>query len=299
MDSLEEDKKKPHDFSLFRYQMYVNEPFQPDLNGIGGVQTAQELKEKRNGILRELLHLLPDKLDRKNHRYQVVYQNLDATQYLLSVEAKRSKKVTQNRQNKRVSHEPFAWIAIDTDDDVQAIAIAQASDLRIETVIKHLTSDLQKLLSHRGLEFIVNSIKREDGFWEYVRENKNTLKEVIFSINPPNMPALSQTVGSQLSELIKSTQAKKADLSLNAKNGDVLSLEKRDARLRHFVDYMNMGGGNYKFKLRGSSRLHSPDNIQKILVATPQPESQLLEVSVESPHASVLTRIRVEFKIAP
>lgn len=294
------DKNKPKDFWLYRYQIFVSEPFQPELNGFEekkGIKTATDLKAIRNDILREIIPALPSKKDHRNHCYQITSISEDGTQILLTAEAQRSRKVMQNRIPKNVPHQPWAWIAIDTDDDVQTIAIAPASDMRQETINRVLTSNLQRILKKKGLDFVTHSIKRDNGFWEFVQENKGTLREVTFTVSPPNMAGISKTVGQQLTELIKSTQARQANVSLKAQRGATLELQEGNTRLRNFVDHVNKGGGDYSFLRKGSVKKETPRNIQKTIVATPQPDTQLIEVETTSPATAILTKIRIECKL--
>lgn len=295
-----EEKNKPQNFWLYRYQIFVSEPFQPELYGIEekrGIKTSADLKAIRNNILRGIIPALPNTKDNRNHCYQITSISEDRTQFLLTAEAQRSRKVMQNRTPKNVPHQPWAWIAIDTDDDVQTIAIAPVSDMRQDTINRVLTSNLQRILKKKGLDFVTHSIKRDDGFWEYVQENKGALREVTFTVSPPNMPGISTTVGSQLTELIKSTQAKQGNISLKAPRGATLELHQGNTRLRNFVDHVNKGGGDYSFLRKGSTKKDTPKNIQKSIVATPHPTVQLFEVDIDSPAASILTKIRVDYKI--
>lgn len=299
-NSIITEKKKPQKFWLYRYQIFVTEPFQPELNGLPGtrqIKTSSELKAIRNEILRELIPALPNKKDTRNHCYQITQTYERGTQFLLTAEAQRSKKVMQDRNPKKVPHQPWAWIAIDTADDVQTIAIAPVSDMRQETINNVLTSNLQRLLKEKGLDFVTHSIKREDGFWEYVRENRGMLREVTFTVSPPNMAGISKTVGQQLTELIKSTQAKQANVSLKAQRGATLELQEGNTRLRNFVDHVDKGGGDYSFIRKGSVKKETPRNIQKTIVATPQPDTQLIEVETTSPTTAILTKIRIECKL--
>lgn len=295
------EKTKPKEFKLYRYQLYVQEPFQPELQGVhpgNNIETPIQLKEERNAIMREALGLIPQVATLTNHGYKIILTAGEGSQYLLMADSQRSKKITtRDHIDKKVDHHPWAWIAIDTADDVQTIAIAPESDMRVETVMNKLTSNLQRLLKKRGLTFIAHPIISETAFWKFVRENEGKLREVTFTVSPPNMAGLSRTVGQQLTEIIKTTKARKAEVSLKASRGEDLKLLQSDARLKNFVDYVGHGGGGCTFKRKGSSKIIDLKNEQESIMATPAPHVQLVEIEATSPGASILTKIRIKYRI--
>ncbi len=295
------EKTKPKEFWLYRYQLYVQEPFERTLQGVlteKNIETPAQLKEARNTIMREVLEHLPQTATLTNHGYKIIRTEGEGTQYLLMADSQRSRKITtKDHVDKKVDHHPWAWIAIDTADDVQTIAIAPESDMRVDTAMNKLTGNLQRLLKKRGLEFIANPIINDTAFWKFVRENEGSLREVTFTVSPPNMAGLSHTVGKQLTEIIKTTKAKKADVSLKAPRGKNLELQKGDARLRNFVDYIGQGGGGCTFVKKGSPRKIELKNERETIIATPVPPEQLIEIETTSSAASVLTKIRIKYKI--
>ena len=295
------EKTKPKEFWLYRYQLYVLEPFHPELQGIhtgNNIETPTQLKEARNTIMREALEHLPNTATLTNQGYKIIRTEGEGTQYLLMADSQSSKKITtRDHIDKKVDHHPWAWIAIDTADDVQTIAIAPESDMRVETAMNKLTGNLQRILKKRGLTFIAHPIINDTAFWKFVRENEGNLREVTFTVSPPNMAGLSRTVGQQLTELIKTTKAKKADVSLKAPRGEELKLLQSDARLKNFVDYVSQGGGDCTFKKKGSSKKIDLKNERESIMATPAPQEQLVEIEATSPGVSVLTKIRIEYRI--
>lgn len=265
---MKERNNTPQEFYLYRYQLHINQPFQPELNIGGGCKTEEEIANKRQILMLEAVEFLLKKNPKNTHKYQLCKKNEDETRVLLTAEVNRRKKFVQNMQPHTVLHQPYAWIAIDSDLDIQTIAVAQESDLRHETVIKHLAQNLEIFLSQRGLHITVNAIYRKDSFWNFVSEHKSQLREVNFVIHPPNMSKLTEKVGVNITNLIESIDAKCAKLACSAKQNQNLHLEKNNTRLSGLVSYVQAGGGQYSFKLKGDKKDYKPKDQQKTFKAT-------------------------------
>lgn len=282
-------------FYLYRYQLHVNYPFQIELSIENGCKTPEELKNKRPEFMRQAICDLPTHDFKGEYKFTDFQPYNDNTQFLFCEEANRKKRITKDHKDIDVSHQPFAWIAVDTDPSVQVIAIAPKSDLNHETVASHLSKSLQASLAKRGLTINVATIKRDDSFWNFVTNHKDLVKKVNFSINPPNMPALSRMVGKQVMDLATSLGAKRGDMSFSAGKSQVLQLSKEDSNLKGLVTYVQSGGGDVWFKLKGSKRKLYPENQQETLSAFIHQDDDLFAFSSGTPDASILTRIRSNY----
>lgn len=292
------DPEVPQTFYLYRYQLHINEPFQPSLKLGKGCTTKKELSQKRQELFKEAINFIQSKSSKNTHRYQLVDTNEDETCFLLTAEADRRKRIVQNKKAQSVVHQPFAWIAINTDPNFQTIAVAQESDLRQEAVVTHLGQNLEIFLAERGLHISISPIFKQDSFWSFVNEHKHKLKEVSFVIHPPNMPALTKRIGEDVAKLAASLDAENANLSYKAKRSKPLQLRKSDRKLSGLVYYVQGGGGTFFFRLEGDSKKHILKKQQQSFRASISDGEDIFKMTDDnSDNAYILTKLPSQGKL--
>lgn len=284
------------DFLLYRYQISVSESFiQKDL--FKPNDTKEELQKNKNAILRDVLQHLPQLADDESLHFVPETCGNSGTQFLFHVQKQTTKSVEQDFTDLDVKHQPSAWLAIETDDDYQVIAIQNRFQPKPNTVIDKLSEVVQNQLIEQGLIFQAHTIKRQNGFWEFVDEHKESIKSVLFKVSPPNMPALSRVLGNKLNEIVSSTSAETGELKLTAPRNQTLQLNHRDRNLSGLVAYIDLGGGDYSFKQSGSQKNLRPKQIVEVVTAAPKEENMLLQRDVHDSRTSIFRKIAEFFRL--
>lgn len=288
----QDSKHTPTEFLLFRYQLFVDiANFRPGLESIGGIETPQELYKQRNELFRQALEFLPQTPHNAKLTYSIE-QKKSKTQYLLLAQADRMKKITQQQEDFLVPHQPYSWIAIDMMPGHQVIGITSRTDLHAAYVANKLAERLQKLLKDFYLDLQVEEIRNPRSFWKIAEEHEGKIQQVCITINPPNMPELTEEFDKELTEFTQSAQAKQTDLILKSHRGQQLEINENNPRLAALAHYADNGGGKYYFKTTDSKRPIRPVGAQESLTATPMAEKMLIEEDKDSPKTSILTKLR-------
>lgn len=281
-ENIDISSKTPTDFQLYRYQLSVITNRHPNL--IGDNPSDEELKEQRNAFMREMLHKLKDiEYNKWKVRFTPWYGQKDENQFLFLMEASKPKSVVQDFQKKMVANTPYVWLAIDTHDDYQVIAIEQGKEISPDMVISKLTMLLQEHAKHQGYTFIINSIKNSQSFWDYVKANDKNLSAIRFTISPPNLPDLSDCIGKDIRDFIGSIGGKQARFETVARKGEVLDLSESNKKLSKLVKFADMGGGDYSFRRKSSKRFDTPKHIVRTVTAEPAEEETLIPNSADAP----------------
>ena len=291
--TFEKEKHLPMSFQVYRYQL----PVLTLRQGLLGREnkTEEELKRDRNETFRKIISsLLEADTEKWKVRFTLQYQSEDQEQYVIIMESLRQKRITYELEQRVVPNQPYVWLAIDTNEKSQVIAVQRGKELAVETVINTLSSLIHKDIEKEGYSLTINPIRRPQSFWEFVKENQGTIKEVCFIISPPNMPQLSQAIGKDVQTFVQSTNGKEGRISAVARKGESLELSESNSRLESIVRFVDDGGGDYFFRRGNKKRKEKPKDRERIIEAAPLEESPPL---IKESEGGVLTKIRELFSL--
>lgn len=118
-------------------------------------------------------------------------------------------------------------MAIDTNEDIQVIAIEQQRDFStlLNTPLNALKKQLNKLLKDKYLIVKINPIQKPSTFWRFVKEHEDDIKEVEFEVSAPNMPELTSMIGLEMSTLLSTTNSSTGNIAMKAANSTALVLD--------------------------------------------------------------------------
>lgn len=288
------DIYSPTSFIVYRYLLTksdcVQGQFFQDLKG------PEDAHNRRKDLMCDALDSLPT-LSEKGKMHFWKEPTGKQGEYLFHVQLETQRTVEQDFKQKSVKHEPSAWLAINTDENCQTIAVEDVAQPRHQNVIKRLTTFLQPYFQERGLVLVINAISQENKFWDYVKANRSQIREVIFTISPPNMAGLNTSIAKEMSSLAEATQAQKIEVSVTSRRKQELELQTDNVELAELVNSVENGGGNYAFKLRSSDKLRKPERVERDIVAAPKEENTLIEKDIDDPHTSILTKIKHFFTL--
>lgn len=288
------DNYSPVTFIVYRYLLTKTEVSQGNL--FDDVKNPDDAHSRRKELMCNALDSL-QKLSEKGKIHFWKEPTGNPCEYLFHVQLETQRVVEQDFKQKMVKHEPSAWLAINTDENSQTIAVEDSSQLRHQNVIKRLATFLQPYFKERGLALMINPISRQNKFWDYVDENRSQIREVIFTINPPNMAGLNSSIAEEMSSLAGTMQAKKIEVAVTSRRQQDLELKKDNPNLVQLVNSVENGGGDYAFKFRNSSKLIKPDKVEQDIVAAPKEKDSLIAREVNDAHTPILTKLKHFFTL--
>ena len=290
---------KNRNFLIYRYQVIPDmRSFIPDM--LNGIETVDNLRKNKTFFFREALNFLQQTTKLHKIRFIEGYKSSDSSQYLFRLQAQRTKRVEQNFEKKLVPHQPSIWMAIDTNEDIQVIAIEQQRDFStlLNTPLNALKKQLNKLLKDKYLIVKINPIQKPSTFWRFVKEHEDDIKEVEFEVSAPNMSELTSMIGLEMSTLLSTTNSSTGNIAMKAANSTALVLDEGNDKLKNLVSHVEAGGGDYKFRLKGSNKKSSPVGKQEE-VAAPVREKIMGELeNLETERISILSKLRKLFRLS-
>lgn len=285
-------------FYLYRFQLTIATatPFQTFTVELAKkpvfIDTPDKLMENKLNILRDILKEMHDVTDDAYHVRQESCTKADAGQFLFTCQKNTNITYTENYQRKKQRHQPFVWVAIDTDEHVQTIGISGCRDLGANTASKIITSILQKRLQSMNLTLEINPIRPKSTFWDFIESHK-TIKTVSFTLLAPNMSDLNDTFTAELRDYTGSTGGGRTQITTTARGNNNLNLSRSNKKLQQLARYADEGGGSYYVVAQGSTSRISPKGkgVHQSISALPtEPiQKELLESSKQT---DILTAIR-------
>ena len=178
---------KNRNFLIYRYQVIPDmRSFIPDM--LNGIKTVDDLRKNKTLFFREALNFLQQTTKLHKIRFIEGYKSSDSSQYLFRLQAQRTKRVEQNFEKKLVPHQPSIWMTIDTNEDIQVIAIEQQRDFStlLNTPLNALKKQLNKLLKDKYLIVKINPIQKPSTFWRFVKEHEEDRKSTRLNSSHPS-----------------------------------------------------------------------------------------------------------------
>lgn len=210
----------------------------------------EELKEQKNGIFDELIQNLENRVN----QLPIELFSYDDKSYLFRLANPKKTVIYKNFKEIEENTEPFIYVAINTDPEIQKIAISHNPDAFSTTnVTKNILLKMFcQYLSTYGLVIEFEQIFESNTFWNYVSKYEGRIKSIDFEIIKPNLSHISNTIKNTLKPLIEGTNSHKTHLKLEApKEGVLENVDKSNKQLNGLVDYSSEGGGNISMKILG------------------------------------------------
>lgn len=214
--------------------------------------TYEELVEKKNNFFDEIVR---DLQNRPQDLPIELYSTEDRS-YLFRLANPKTTTIYRNFSEIPENTEPYIYIIINTDPQVQKIAISRNTEaFSTSNASKNvLDKILNKYLLPYSLSIEFEQMFESEAFWNYVRKYDGRIKSIDFEIIKPNLSKISHTIKDSLKPLIESTNSHKTHLKLDAPKEGVLENIKTENKLVDgLVSYSSEGGGNISMKIIGMS----------------------------------------------
>lgn len=222
----------------------------------------EELKERKNIIFDDLIR----DLQNRDNQYPLELYSAEDQHYLFRLANPKKTIIYKDFKEIVENTEPYIYIAINTNPDVQKIAISHNPDAFSATSVSknNLSKILSKYLIESGLSIEFEQIFESNTFWSYARKYQGRIKTIDFEIIKPNLAKISDSIKNTLKPLIEETNSHKTHLKLEAPREGVLeNIGKENKKLNGLVDYSSEGGGNISVTVIGLKTKIKTKNMTK------------------------------------
>lgn len=257
-------------FDIFRFHLLPITTKQISL--FGEQMTYEELVKKKN----ELFESMVQDLQNRQNQFPLELFSSEGSFYLFRLANPKKTIIYKDFKAIVENTEPYIYISINTDSEVQKIGISHNPDAFSSTsVSKNLIAGIfNHYLEQQGLLIQMEQIFESSTFWKYTEEYEGRIKAIDFEIVKPNLSKISRTIRDTLKPLIENTNSHSTHLALNAPaNGVLENINKNNQQINGLVDYSSEGGGNISLKVIGlNKKLKTKDMAKSVKIREVQIE---------------------------
>ena len=214
--------------------------------------TYEELVERKNQFFDDIVH----DLQNRTQDFPIELYSVEDKSYLFRLANPKTTMIYRNFAEIPENTEPYIYIVINTDPQVQKIAISRNSEaFSTPNVSKNVLVEIfSKYLKGFGLSIEFEQLFESKAFWSWAKKYEGRIKSIDFEIIKPNLSKISYTIKNSLKPLIESTNSHKTHLKLDAPTeGTLENINKDNELVEGLVEYSSEGGGNISLKVIGIS----------------------------------------------
>lgn len=239
-------------FNIFRYHLLPLDKGNKTLELFPEKSFSfEEIKEKKNFFLEEILVSL-DQSSRNTNPLKL--EDRDDDFFLFKIANKKYTTLTHNFKNNIVSNEPYVYIIMNNNPNVQKIAISENLEAFSGiSVVKNILKDtLKRELKKYGLNIEIEQIFNSISFWDFIKRYRYKISYLNFEYIKPNMANISSKLPEEFRKLAENINSHKSHIIFRApKNGVLENIDQKNKVINGFVGYTSNGGGNIKVKIKG------------------------------------------------
>ncbi|SHF91249.1 hypothetical protein SAMN05444372_101146 [Flavobacterium micromati] len=245
-------------FELYRFHLLPITTSQFSL--FDEVISYDELVKKKNKFFDEIVQ----DLQNRTEDFPIELYSVEDNSYLFRLANPKTTMIYRNFAEIPENTEPYIYIIINTDPQVQKIAISRNPEAFSTPNVskKVLVSIFSKYLKNYGLSIEFEQLFESKTFWSWVDKYHGRIKSIDFEIIKPNLSKISHTIKDTLKPLIESTNSHKTHLKLDAPVEGVLeNIDKSNTLVDGLVEYSSEGGGNISMSVFGVAMRVKTDNM--------------------------------------
>jgi Holliday junction resolvase len=255
-------KKIP--FKTYRYHLV---PVKSDqLSVFGDKLSIDELKEKKNDLFRDII-LNSKSLQGRSSQLPIALDYSDQDIFVLKLAVDRKTVLYKNFKPVDVENQPFIYVLINNDDQIQKILIEdnKAAFYNTSAAKNILEKAFSTQLAFFDLTIHIEPVVDEDTFWDFIKKHERSIERLDFEIVKPNLANISKSLKAPLKQLVDITNSHKTTIKLKAPTNGVLeNINVKNDQLNSLVEYSNEGGGDgIKMKLKGVKKTVTTKNMIK------------------------------------
>jgi len=247
-------------FHLFRYHLLplTKNTQQIDLFPEEDL-TPEFIRAHKNDFFNDVLLDLPQS---RNSSNPLKLHNNENPFWLFKLANKKIAFIAQNFEMHKVPTEPFLFVAINNNPEVQLIAISENLEaFSSPTVVRNILRDIfQKDLRKYGLNIEIEQLIDQQDFWKYIHRFQNKLTKIDFEFIKPNMANISGSLDEEFRDFANSVNSHESHIIIAApQNGLLENINQENPEIRGLIDYASEGGGNVKIKVKGVRKMYTTD----------------------------------------
>lgn len=251
--------------------------------------TLDELKNKKNEIFKKILLNLSTTTDKNKNPIQIYDKTDNDECFLYKIANKKPTTITKDFKQTRTIDEPYVFIIINNNKEIQKIAINENSKAftkpdSVRNIIRKL---FQKDLENHGLNIEIEKLFDKKTFWSYVSIYKDQISYINFKIIKPNLANISASLSEDLKKFMNKVNSHESNLKIKApKKGVLENINQSNPDINGLVDYSSKGGGSVTLKFKGIAK--SYNTLEKPLIieinemqiegSSPQDVSKVLQL---------------------
>lgn len=239
-------------FQIFRYHLLPIESKYYQTNMFQDKPMSyKEIRERKNDFFNEALLRMIDQNGGSNPlKVEIIEDNY----FVFKVAQKKKTTITKNFENRQEDTEPYCFVIINNDPNVQKIAISYNSDAFSEpsTVKNILIKKLVKYLTSLGLNIEIKPLYNEIKFWEIIRKYEKEITRINFNFVKPNLAQISKSLPEAFKDFVNETNSHESNIIIKApKKGVLENITPQNSDVQGLVQYTSEGAGSIKVKVKG------------------------------------------------
>lgn len=242
-------------YILYTYQ------FAPIINDGGNLfQSAPDVTQRmelKQTYLQEILSNVDFKFNSKREgvfEHQLRYSSNGIV--ILKLANNKQLSLEENFKKKRYNYSPSCFVIIDNRQNVQHIAIEDAPTAFSTTdVVRNIMEySLKKALKTYGLTISIKKEYQKTEFWHLLEQYPKGVSMVRFHFSYPNLPRVSESINTLISNQSKITNSKSTTFELKSSDSEQLSLSNDNEELNSLVNASADSGNVITLKVKGLRR---------------------------------------------
>jgi len=242
-------------FTIYTYLFKpINEPSEPEL--FPQEVKAEESMERKHEIFGSFFR--PDtelKFRRGNQRYE--HLKVAQANDIIVMQIANNSHITKEQQFNRWKEEdhPSLYVLLDIRENRQLIAIENRVNAFTDTVtVKEIMEEtFNRMLAPHRLQLQINAKYHIHEFWDVVSQYDKGIASVTFKFPYPNMPAISDMVGSFYNDLAKRTNSE-PKTTLTAPTAERMKLEPGDPVIEQMIKAASASGKLIMMRPKGERK---------------------------------------------
>lgn len=273
---------KPVNFCIFRYHLLSlnSKRIQTSFFEEGEI-TNEEIKERKN----EFFALELDGLDNNNKTANPLKLHFkEGNYYIFKIAQKKKTVIYKDFESTVFENEPYVYVIINNDPDIQKIAISFNSDAFTHPgVVKNILKDIFKSdLEKYGLNIEIEQLFDAISFWKHINKHKDAITYINFEYIKPNLARISSALPKDFKNFSENVNSHESHITIKApQKGILVNIDENNEDIAGLVDYVSKGGGSIKLKIKGYKKTlntkQNPLTLQIDEVSMEGPANQLIK----------------------
>lgn len=238
-------------FYIYRYHLLPLVSNNPELLLFPKSELSfEEIKRRKNEFFAIELNVL-DNLKNSHHPLKLHFK--EGNYYLFKIAQKKTATITKDFQTSIIDNEPYSYIIINNNPQVQKIGISDNSEaFSNPDVIKNILKKIfQKDLKKHGLNIEIEQLFDAVNFWSYVDKYRDELTYINFQFIKPNLANISSTLPEDLKGFAENVNSHESHITVKApEKGRLENINKSNAEVNGLVEYASKGAGSIKLKVK-------------------------------------------------